>query len=88
MIILILWQLYILNLPILQRLCTFQDSLNVYMLMEYVVGGELFSHLRHSGRFNIPTAKFYSAEVFLAIDYLHQLNIVYRDLKPEVNIYQ
>jgi len=68
---------------IVNMLCTFQDSLNVYMLMEYVVGGELFSHLRHTGRFNIPTAKFYSAEVFLAIDYLHQLNIVYRDLKPE-----
>lgn len=68
---------------IVNMLCTFQDPQNLYMLMEYIIGGELFSHLRRAGRFNVPTAKFYASEVFLAIDYMHSLNIVYRDLKPE-----
>jgi serine/threonine protein kinase len=53
------------------------------MLLEYVVGGELFSHLRKAVRFANDVAKFYSAEIVLALEYLHSKNIVYRDLKPE-----
>lgn len=53
------------------------------MLMEYVVGGELFSHLRFMGRFPAHVAKFYAAEICLAIEYLHSKDIVHRDLKPE-----
>ncbi|ORY11917.1 kinase-like domain-containing protein [Clohesyomyces aquaticus] len=62
---------------------TFQDSKNLYMVMDFVEGGELFSLLRKSQRFPNPVAKFYAAEVTLALDYLHQQNIIYRDLKPE-----
>jgi len=62
---------------------TFQDETNLYMLMEYVIGGELFSHLRKAGRFPTETAKIYAAEVVLALEYLHNLDILYRDLKPE-----
>ncbi|KAI9841034.1 MAG: camp-dependent protein kinase catalytic subunit [Sclerophora amabilis] len=62
---------------------TFQDSKNVYMVMDFVEGGELFSLLRKSQRFPNPVAKFYAAEVTLALDYLHSMHIVYRDLKPE-----
>ncbi|KAK8214682.1 kinase-like domain-containing protein [Phyllosticta capitalensis] len=62
---------------------TFQDSKNLYMVMDFVEGGELFSLLRKSQRFPNPVAKFYAAEVTLALDYLHSLNIIYRDLKPE-----
>lgn len=62
---------------------TFQDSKNLYMVMDFVEGGELFSLLRKSQRFPNPVAKFYAAEVALAINYLHSLNIIYRDLKPE-----
>ncbi|KNC71823.1 serine/threonine protein kinase [Sphaeroforma arctica JP610] len=53
------------------------------MLFEYVVGGELFSHLRKAGRFENTVARFYVVEIVLALEYLHQQNIIYRDLKPE-----
>ncbi|WWD17150.1 hypothetical protein CI109_101587 [Kwoniella shandongensis] len=62
---------------------TFQDVNNLYMVMDFVAGGELFSLLRKSQRFPNSVAKFYAAEVALALDYLHSLDIIYRDLKPE-----
>ncbi|KAG0743902.1 hypothetical protein G6F57_000587 [Rhizopus arrhizus] len=62
---------------------TFQDCYNLYMIMDYVPGGELFSVLRRSQRFPDHVAKFYAAEVILAIEYLHGKDMIYRDLKPE-----
>ncbi|KAH8805571.1 kinase-like domain-containing protein [Xylogone sp. PMI_703] len=62
---------------------TFQDNRNLYMVMDFVEGGELFSLLRKSQRFPNPVAKFYAAEVTLALEYLHSKQIIYRDLKPE-----
>ncbi|KAI8074782.1 kinase-like domain-containing protein [Gongronella butleri] len=62
---------------------TFQDDLYLYMVMDYVPGGELFSVLRRSKRFPDHVAKFYASEVTLALEYLHEKDIVYRDLKPE-----
>ncbi|KAJ3300942.1 hypothetical protein HDV03_001579 [Kappamyces sp. JEL0829] len=72
------------NFPfIVNLLCTFQDVRNVYLLEEYVMGGEMFSHLRRAGRFSNEMTKFYAAEITLALTYLHELEIIYRDLKPE-----
>ncbi|CAL6309504.1 unnamed protein product [Bathycoccus prasinos] len=63
---------------------TFVTENSVYMLMDKVLGGDLFTYL-HSRSKSLPEshAKFYSACVILAFDYLHSLNVVYRDLKPE-----
>ncbi|MGH0176026.1 UNVERIFIED_CONTAM: hypothetical protein FKN15_024447 [Acipenser sinensis] len=72
------------NHPFLIRLFwTHHDECFLYMLMDYVPGGELFSYLRNMGRFNNSTGLFYSAEIVCAIEYLHSKEIVYRDLKPE-----
>ncbi|KAH7244495.1 camp-dependent protein kinase catalytic subunit PkaC1 [Fusarium redolens] len=62
---------------------TFQDMRNLYMVMEFVEGGELLTLLRQVKRFRTGVAKFYSAQVVLAVDYLHSKDIVHRDLKPE-----
>ena len=51
--------------------------------MDFVNGGELFQHLKKSGPFSEDKSRFYIAEIFLAIESLHERNIVYRDLKPE-----
>lgn len=60
-----------------------QDSKNLYMLMEYVIGGEVFTHLRRAGRFPPDVCRFYAGEITLALEYMHSLDVVYRDLKPE-----
>jgi protein kinase A len=61
----------------------FQDDTHLFMVMDYVPGGELFSILRKQKKFSEQAAKFYAAEVVLALAYLHEQDIVYRDLKPE-----
>ncbi|TSK17985.1 cAMP-dependent protein kinase catalytic subunit PRKX [Bagarius yarrelli] len=72
------------NHPFLIRLFwTHHDERFLYMLIDYVPGGELFSYLRNRGRFSNSTGLFYSAEIVCAIEYLHSKEIVYRDLKPE-----
>ncbi|TPX40982.1 hypothetical protein SeMB42_g05796 [Synchytrium endobioticum] len=68
---------------IVELFVAFQDVSYLYMVMEYVAGGDLFSYLRRVQRFSEDDTKFYTAEVVCALDYLHQQMVVYRDLKPE-----
>jgi serine/threonine protein kinase len=51
--------------------------------MNFIRGGEMFTHLRKAKKFTEQRAKFYAAQVYLALRYLHDLGYVYRDLKPE-----
>ncbi|XP_021946970.1 cAMP-dependent protein kinase catalytic subunit PRKX [Folsomia candida] len=60
-----------------------KDEFNIYMMFDYVCGGELFSYLRSAGKFPSSTCAFYAAEIVLALEYLHSKSVVYRDLKPE-----
>mmetsp|Transcript_23537 Transcript_23537/g.47620 ORF Transcript_23537/g.47620 Transcript_23537/m.47620 type:complete len:327 (-) Transcript_23537:1241-2221(-) len=62
---------------------SFQDDNRLYFVMECVIGGEFFTHLRKAGRFDDYTAKFYAAHIILIFEYLHSKDVVYRDLKPE-----
>jgi len=62
---------------------SFKDTHCLYMLFPYICGGELFSHLRQSGKFAPAAAQFYAVEIISALEYLHTLSIIYRDLKPE-----
>lgn len=61
----------------------FQTKDKLYMIMDYINGGELFFHLKKEGRFPGDRVKFYAAEIVSAIAHLHSFGIVYRDLKPE-----
>lgn len=65
----------------------FKDQDNLYLLMEIVQGGELFAYLHRSERereyISEKQATFFASNVLLALEYLHDRDIVYRDLKPE-----
>ena len=61
----------------------FQDNQNLYLLTEFMQGGELFFHLYKEIRFKDEKAKFYAVEIILAIEFLHKKKMMYRDLKPE-----
>ncbi|KAL7508588.1 hypothetical protein ACHAXN_005677, partial [Cyclotella atomus] len=62
---------------------TFQDECCLYMIIELVIGGEFFSHLRNAVKFNSSTAQFYASHIALIFEHLHSRNVIYRDLKPE-----
>jgi serine/threonine protein kinase len=70
--------------PFIVRLhYAFQTQHRLFLVMDYVNGGQIFYHLREAGLFQEPQARFYAAELFLALNFLHARNIVHRDLKPE-----
>lgn len=62
---------------------SFQDSTHLYLIMDFINGGELFFHLSQAGQFSEERARFYAAEIILALQYLHKSGVVYRDVKPE-----
>jgi len=62
---------------------TFHDQRNLYLVLEYIVGGEFFTHLRKAGRFDNDVSRMYSAQIVAIFEYLHSKNVIYRDLKPE-----
>merc|ERR1711957_1073217 len=61
----------------------FQTEDKLFLVLDYCAGGELFFHLSRLRRFPERVARFYAAELLLAIGHLHKKHIIYRDLKPE-----
>ena len=61
----------------------FQTRDKLFFVLDYCAGGELFCHLQRLGKFAEPRARFYTAELVLALAHVHALGVVYRDLKPE-----
>jgi protein kinase A len=68
---------------IVKMLGAFQDAKRLYMVLEFVRGGEFFTHLRHKGHMKNHEAVFYAASVASVFAFLHAGHIAYRDLKPE-----
>ncbi|GAN07908.1 AGC family protein serine/threonine kinase domain-containing protein [Mucor ambiguus] len=68
---------------IVQLFYAFQTNDRLYLILEYATGGELFTHMASEHMFTEDVARFYLAELLLALEHLHGLGIVYRDLKPE-----
>lgn len=68
---------------IVQLYYAFQTDDRLYLILEFASGGELFTHMAAEHMFSEEVASFYLAELILALEHLHSLGIVYRDLKPE-----
>jgi protein kinase X len=68
---------------IVRSIASFQDRANLYLVLEFAAAGDLFQHLCDVRRLPAGAARFYAAEVLLALEYIHISGHVYRDLKPE-----
>ena len=61
----------------------FQTDSKLFLVQEFIQGGDLFFHIHSGQKFSTQKTKFYLVEIILAIDFLHKNNMIYRDLKPE-----
>ncbi|CAE7541311.1 STK38 [Symbiodinium natans] len=64
-------------------LCTFQDSEHIYIVMEFVQGGDFFAYMEKKDKLSITETRFYMAELICAIAAIHQCGFIHRDLKPD-----
>ncbi|CAF4378562.1 unnamed protein product [Rotaria socialis] len=61
--------------------CSFQSKERLFLIMEYVNGGDLMFQIQRSRKFDEARARFYASEVTLALMFLHRHGVIYRDLK-------
>jgi len=74
----------IINHPFIIKLrFAFQSDKKLYLVMDYCPGGELYNIIKKNGRIDENLARFYAAQILLALEELHKNKILYRDLKPE-----
>ena len=59
------------------------DDKYLYLFLEFVPGGDMFTLLKAENKFSLDKAQFYAGQIVFVLDYLHSKNIVYRNLKPE-----
>jgi len=72
------------NSPFIAKLhYSFQNEHNLYLVMDFINGGEIYQHLTKETAFDEQRTKFYAASIVCALDTLHSAGIIYRDLKPE-----
>ena len=57
---------------------SFQSEKKLYLVLDYLAGGELFNHMRRCGMFTEDRARFYAAETLTVLEYLHEQNVLYR----------
>lgn len=62
---------------------SFQDRDSLYFVMDYIPGGDMMSLLIRMGVFPEPLARFYVAELTLAIESVHKMGFIHRDIKPD-----
>ena len=68
---------------VVQMHYAFQTAEKLFMVMDYVNAGDLYSHMCSKKRFSEKVMKIWIAEIALAVGYLHEVGVVFRDLKPE-----
>ena len=61
----------------------FKDNSFLYLVLDIACNGDLFALIRNFNHFDENLSTFFAANIFLALEYLHTLNVIYRDLKPE-----
>ncbi|CAD8100127.1 unnamed protein product [Paramecium sonneborni] len=71
------------NAWIVQLKCSFQDEKYLYLVMEYLPGGDLMTLLMKKDIFTEKESQFYMAESIMAVDSVHKLKYIHRDLKPD-----
>lgn len=68
---------------VVDLISSFQDTKYLYLEMDFLIGGDLMSQLIKKEIFSEQEAKFYCAELILAIEYVHSKNCIHRDIKPD-----
>lgn len=68
---------------LIKLIFSWKDNDFIYFFMNFVGGGDMYTFLTHQHKFSETVCRFYSAQMVIALEYLHCMNVVHRDIKPE-----